>query len=201
MICPRQGYTRQHPCATGYLAFKTLIPRPAQLFSANSNCFLPAQWPLPTVRAMPESDGHYQWCVNGKDVTGRRLHLIICSQFCYPLLGSYCVCADDGLRDFRGWLGSHANSWFSTGPLANVPRIFCRDRCCHHHPGEYSRWNTDQYNALYYGCHLGCRSCSRRQDGSLGDWKEIVYAWIVTFPVCIGGGAVIHKLLMLSGLR
>jgi len=34
-----------------------------------------------------------------------------------------------------------------------------------------------------------------------GIGKKIVYAWIVTFPVCIVGGAVIHKLLMLSGLR
>jgi inorganic phosphate transporter, PiT family len=34
-----------------------------------------------------------------------------------------------------------------------------------------------------------------------GIGKKIVYAWIVTFPVCIIGGAVIHKLLMLSGLR
>jgi PiT family inorganic phosphate transporter len=34
-----------------------------------------------------------------------------------------------------------------------------------------------------------------------GIGKRIVYAWIVTFPVCIVGGALIHKLLMLSGLR
>jgi PiT family inorganic phosphate transporter len=34
-----------------------------------------------------------------------------------------------------------------------------------------------------------------------GVGKKIVYAWVVTFPVCIVGGAVIHKLLMLSGLR
>jgi PiT family inorganic phosphate transporter len=34
-----------------------------------------------------------------------------------------------------------------------------------------------------------------------GVGKKIVYAWIVTFPVCIIGGAIIHKLLMMSGLR
>jgi PiT family inorganic phosphate transporter len=34
-----------------------------------------------------------------------------------------------------------------------------------------------------------------------GIGKKIVFAWIVTFPVCIIGGAVIYKLLMMSGLR
>lgn len=34
-----------------------------------------------------------------------------------------------------------------------------------------------------------------------GIGKKIVFAWIVTFPVCIIAGAIIHKLLMMSGLR
>jgi len=34
-----------------------------------------------------------------------------------------------------------------------------------------------------------------------GIGKKIVFAWVVTFPVCILGGAVIHELLMLSGLH
>lgn len=34
-----------------------------------------------------------------------------------------------------------------------------------------------------------------------GVGRKIVFAWIVTFPVCIIGGALIHQLFRLSGLR
>ena len=34
-----------------------------------------------------------------------------------------------------------------------------------------------------------------------GVGKKIVFAWIVTFPVCMVGGAVLYELLMLSGLH
>jgi len=51
------------------------------------------------------------------------------------------------------------------------------------------------------GAILGVGAAQGAKMVRWGVGKKIVYAWIITFPVCIVGGAVIHKLLMLSGLR